>query len=167
MFTEFVGLSQDVANLIEGRRTDPTDSKNDILRKLLVSPLGDRGSADEMTVEIGQGVQLIVGEKLYLFLSKEAKAQRRSDGLAEVRADGIYVDGEKIRPSKGSAIHPAMVKFQHRANHVDRDGRPVSLNAYRQWHVVRKGDLVPLVDLKDPALARTRGRKVDVEALLA
>jgi hypothetical protein len=102
-----------------------------------------------------------------LFLSKEAKSARKYDGIAEVGADGIYVEGKKVTPSKGSAIHPAMVQFQRKANHVRTDGSPVSLSAYRQWHVVRLGDLVPLDDLKDPALARTRGRKVDVEALLA
>jgi hypothetical protein len=53
MFTEFMGLSQDVANLIEARRTDPTESKNDIVRKLL-SPTAAAGeSFPEITLEIG------------------------------------------------------------------------------------------------------------------
>ena len=171
MFTEYVGLGQDVASHIEALRERSSETKNDILRRVL----GIGAEAKQMTqnsapIDFGQGVHLPVGEKLYLYLSKPSNAGQKPDGVAEVGPDGLYLDGQKITPSRGSSIAPAMQAVQVRSNHVNGEGKLVSLSAYRQWHVVRDGKMVPLDRLKDPNQRRHRTAKasiVDVAALLA
>ena len=171
IFPEYVGLTQQVACLIELHRVDLTETKNDILLRII-----PRGHVQEakptqpQEIDFGQGIRLPVGEKLYLYLSKPNDSTQKPDGTAYTKADGLYVDDKKITPSRGSLIAPAMHLFQQRLGHFDSKGKPVSLSAYRQWHVVRNGSLVSLDELKDPKLARRRATKagaVDVQALLA
>lgn len=170
MFVGYVGLSQRVASKIESYRAHDQETKDDILWRIL----GDSKEAYEegqlITFDFGQGVKLPVGEKLYLYLSKPNSAAQKSDGVAEVRADGLYLDNERIMPSHGSVLAPAMHAIQQRVGHHNSEGKLVSLSAYRQWHVIRDDKLVSLDDLKDPAQKRRRtpkAGKVDVEALLA
>jgi hypothetical protein len=47
---------------------------------------------------------------------------------------------------------------QEKINHRNEAGKIISLSAWRQWHVERGGQLIPVLELKDPALARKRGR---------
>jgi hypothetical protein len=154
MYDEFVGITQHVGYLIERNRITPGETKCEILARIL----GDSDSADPKDnpkgLDLGEGVRLSAGEKLYLFLYKK---QNKEDATAEVKEDGLlYMDGQKIVPSKGSVIQPAMQIVQKRLNHRNKDGQLVSLSAWRQWHVVRDGKLVRLFDLKDPALAKRR-----------
>lgn len=60
-----------------------------------------------------------------------------------------------------------MLIFQQRAVKDGRAEKVVSLNAWLKWHVLRDDRLVPLYELKDPALARKRGPPVDVDKLFA
>ena len=111
-----------------------------------------------------------VGERLYLYLSKPNGVDQKPDGVAEVKADGLFLEGKRVTPSRGSSIAPAMHTIQERSNHVNNEGKLVSLSAYRQWHVVRDGKMVALDRLKDPDQRRRRTPKaspVDVDALLA
>ena len=117
------------------------------------------------TVMLGQGVTAHVGEKLYLFLDEQAKKSRKPHGVAEVRADGLYVEGKKVSASRRSYITPAMRIFQDKLGHTNADGAMVSLNAYLKWHVLRDDKLVSLKDLKNPALARKRGQGLTPEQL--
>lgn len=171
MFAEYVGLAQDVANHIEALRERGSETKSDILRRVLgVGPETKRATENSVPVDFGQGVHLSVGEKLYLYLSKPNNKSQKPDGVAEVKPDGLYLDGQKVMPSRGSSIAPAMQAVQTRLNHVNGEGKLVSLSAYRQWHVVRDGKMVPLDHLKDPSQRRRRTPKastVDVAALLA
>jgi hypothetical protein len=108
--------------------------------------------AEPKAVDFGQGVVLEVGEKPVLII------KGRHATTADVRADGLYLDGVRVQPSRGSVIQPAMQMVQRRIGHVHADGSPISLSPYRQWHVWRDGALVPLGDLKDPDKARHRKR---------
>ncbi len=171
IFPEYVGLSQEVACMIEAHRFDPDETKNDILLRIITKkPLKFEGPAQPPLVDLGQGVRLPVGEKLYLYLSKPNDCSQKPHGIAEIKADGLYVENKKILPSRGSSIAPAMHLYQWRHGHMNSGGKLKSLSAYRQWYVIRDGSLIPLEELKDPKLARKRTTKaasVDVSALLA
>jgi hypothetical protein len=157
MITKYVGLTAEASALIESRRSRPDQAEWEIIVEALKpATLPPKGSLD-----LGQGVILMAGQTLYLFLSEGSKRARKPDGTAEVRADGLYVDGQKIKPSRGSPLQPAMQIFQNRSNHV------VSLSSWRQWHVLREKRFIPLVELKDPAQARRRGAPIDTDKLLA
>jgi hypothetical protein len=101
---------------------------------------------------------LHVGEKPILFLSQAAKRSRTPDAVAEVKADGFYLDGKKVRARKGNPLQSAMKLIQERRNHRNHKGELISLSAWRQWHVVRDGKLCSILELKDPNLAHRRGR---------
>lgn len=173
MFSEFVGLTQDVASFIERNRMSPSETKNEILKRMFIwsDELREAPASDETpTFDFGQGVRLPIGEVLYLYLSKPDSVDQKPDGVARLRKDGLYIDEVRVEPSRGSVIAPAMHMVQRRLGHLDDKGKPVSLSAYRQWHVVREGKLIALDQLKSPALRRRRtskASKVDVEALLA
>ena len=157
MIVKYVGLTAEAAALIEGRRSRPDQAEWEII----VEALKSQSLPPHEIFDLGQGVELNAGEPLYLFLNEQSKKAKKPDGIAEVRADGIYVEGRKVEPSRGSPLQPAMQIFQRRANHR------VSLSSWRQWHVRRENRLIPLVELKDPALARRRGQPIDADALLA
>ena len=72
------------------------------------------------------------------------------------------MDGRRVERSRGSEITPAMRIVQERVGHRAFE-EIISLNAFLKWHVVRGGQLVQLQDLKDPALARKRGRSMTSE----
>jgi hypothetical protein len=112
--------------------------------------------------DLGQGVIVYVGERLALFLDEKSKKARRPAGIAEVRRDGLYVDGRRVKRSRGSEITPAMRIVQERVGHR-AFGKIISLNAFLKWHIVRGGQLVRLEDLKDPTKARKRGRGMTAE----
>jgi hypothetical protein len=164
-FVEYMGITRDVSNLIEAHRSTQSETKNDILSRILVAytngrtnrPTQERNIKNPLTLDIGQGAKLVVGEKMYLFLNEQAKRERSPDGIADVRADGVYVDEVLVKRKKRSYLQPAMEIFQQRLGHYNDSGKLISLNAWLKWHVVRDGKLVCLKDLKDPLLARTRG----------
>lgn len=157
MIIKYVGITKEASGLIEHLRQSPDETESDIIVRAL-SPLRKSESpTSPKYLEIGQGVKLRVGEKVMLFLSEDAKRSSAPDAVAEAHEDGLYTDGEKVQPSKGSVLQPAMKRAQERKNHRNKLGDLISLSAYRQWHVVRDGKFVPVSELKDPALARKRG----------
>jgi hypothetical protein len=165
-YSEFIGLSPRAASLIEAHRLSPDETKDEILIRVLSalprnwpSQKGPSMSGGAATMlDLGQGARVAVGEKLYLFLSEEAKKANKPDGIADVRTNGLAIDGKLIPASKTSYIHPAMVEVQKKKHHRNAKGEIISLSAWRQWYVLRENRLVRLNELKDPALARTRGR---------
>ena len=166
MFSEFVGITQEVASSIESRRLDPTETKNDILRRIL--ELCDPTACDQPVpnIDLGQGVEVAVGESLYLYLRKPKSPKHQPDGIAEVRGDGLYIDSEKVQPSKGSVVTPAMHIFQRRQGHFNPAGNLISLSAYRQFYIKKDGRLVRLDDLKDPQKARHRRSNIAMMELI-
>lgn len=159
MYSKFVGISQEVASLIEARRLNARETENDILLRVLSEQTG-AADDDASYYAIGQGARLKVGELMYLFLTEQSKKEHKPHGIAVVKEDGIYVDGRRVEPSRGSAIHPAMQYFQAKNNHRNDKGELVSMSAWRQWYVIRNSKLVQLGELKEPSLARRRGRRV-------
>lgn len=158
-FVEFAGLTQEAALLIEGRRLSPNETKSDIIVRVLVSTRSSEiPSVVEPTLDLGQGAHVRVGETLYLFLSEQSKRLKHPEGQAEVRQDGLYVNGKRVKPSKGSAHHAAMKQVQEKRNHRNEKGELISLSAWRQWHVEREGKMVSLEALKSPDLAHRRSR---------
>lgn len=158
-FVEFAGLPQEAASLGEGRRLSPSETKSDIIVRVLSSNYPpERPKAVEPTLDLGQGVHLKVGETIHLFFSEQSKRLRHSEGQAEVRADGLYMNGKRVKPSRGSAHHAAMKQVQEKRNHRNEKGDLISLSAWRQWHVERAGRMVPPDTLKSPDLAHRRSR---------
>ena len=158
-FVEFAGLTREAALLIEGRRLSPSETKSDIIvRVLSLSHQPEPTKTIEPTLDLGQGVRLKVGEVIYLFLSEQSKRLRHPEGQAEVRADGLYVNGKRVKPSRGSAHHTAMKQVQEKRNHRNEKGELISLSAWRQWHVEREGNMISLDALKSPDLAHRRSR---------
>jgi hypothetical protein len=170
MFAEYVGLEQDVASHIEARRQSPSETKSDILRRIFREwPEARNADASSPFLDFGQGVRLPAGERLYLYLTKPNSVGQMPDGAAEVRPDGLYLDGRRISPSRGSLVTPAMKEIQRKLAHVNSKGELIMLNAYQHWYVIRGGKLVTIDTLKDPEKRRTRAPKtsaVDVDALL-
>ena len=159
MIVEYAGLTKEASSLIERFRSSPDETKADIIVRVL-SPFlsGSPSNASAEFFDVGQGARLNVGEHPVLYLSEDAKRLRKPDAIAEVRKDGFYLDGQKIAPSKGSVLQPAMRRVQEGKNHRNNQGEIIALSAWRQWHVERDGKLCSLLELKDPALARKRGR---------
>ncbi len=155
MFSEYVGITQDVASLIESYRDNNTETKSDILARILRKETSPDKGNNHNYLDIGQGAKLPVGQTIFLFLDLSSKKSGKYDGKAYVKEDGLYVDGVKVTPSRGSYIQPAMALFQ------EKKGKVTSLSAWRQWHIIVDNKYVPLLELKDPALARTRGRSAD------
>jgi hypothetical protein len=155
MYAKYIGVTAETAALIEARRKGPEQSENDIIRGVL----RPAAPPTDLTIpyDLGQGVTAYVGETLFLFLDEHAKKARKPAGVAEIRKDGMYVDGRRVERSRGSEITPAMRIIQERVGH--RSGKHIiSLNAFLKWHVLRDGQIVCLSDLKDPSKARKRGR---------
>lgn len=176
IFGEFIGITQDVSTLIEQRRVSPGESKNQILRRELSRPLPASRPVPRPAAapalssdffDFGQGAKVPMGERLFLFLSEDAKRNAKPDGVAEVRHEGLFVDGRRVDPSHGSVLHPAMQHFQRRHGHLNEKGELISLSAWRQWHVLRDRKWVQLLELKDPALAKRRGRTLRGRLTLA
>lgn len=167
MFTKYVGLTAEASALIEQRRARPDQTESDIIVETLRLPGSGGGGASVGSngpmLDLGQGVRLRAGERLYLFLNEQTKKTKKPDGLASVgeMGDGLYVEGKRVKNSRGTPLAAAMHIFQQ------RQGKLTSLSAWRQWHVLRGDRFVALVELKDPELAHRRGRPVDVDALLA
>jgi hypothetical protein len=154
MFAVFEGLTQEAITAIERFRKSPEESRSDIIVRALEGEGSKQGVLD-----LGEGVKLEWGERPMLFLTTAAKRKGRPDAIAEVRPDGFYLNGEKIKPSKrGNPLDPAMKAVQAQKNHRNDKGEIISLSAWRQWHVRRDGKLISLLELKDPTLAHTRGR---------
>ena len=169
IYPEYAGLSQKVASLIEAERIGAEETKDDILWRVLSGLNEHDGSEEPSFFSLGQGIEVPVGERLYLFLTKPRNASQKPDGIAEIRSDGLYLSDSKVEPSHGSVLAPAMQAIQKEVGHYNDKGALISLSAYRQWYVVRGGELIPLDQLKDPKLKRTRTSKtakVDVSALL-
>jgi hypothetical protein len=162
---KYVGLTAEASALIEGRRSRPDQTESEII----VEALRPVVQAVRAIFDLGQGVRLPAGERLFLFLNEQSKKAKKPDGAAAVgpNADGLYVNGLGVEHSRGSPLAAAMLIFQKRAVEEGRADKVVSLSAWRQWHVLREGRFVPLVELKDPALARRRGAPVDVDKLFA
>ncbi len=159
VFAEYIGFSAEASALIEQFRQSPIESKSDILVRVLSGLKGQTAHVDSTEFfDLGQGARLRIGEKPMLFLTEEAKRGRQPDASAEIRKNGFYLDGKKILASRGNPLQPAMKLVQERKNHRNDKGELISLSAWRQWHVVRDGKLVSMLELKDPALAHRRGR---------
>jgi hypothetical protein len=163
MYAEYAGLTHEAVTLIERLRKFPSESKSDILIRVLaqlidLSPNVGVAPVEAKRFNLGQGASLKVGEKIFLYLSKAAKRADRPDGIAEVGADGLHMDGHRVRASRGNPLQAAMRAIQEKKGHRNEVGQIISLSAWRQWHVIRDGKLVPVFELKDPALAHTRSR---------
>jgi hypothetical protein len=165
---EYVGLNHEALSLIEGFRQAPTETRCDIIIRcfsLLQEREAESTSAPiDAWFDLGEGARVRVGEKLFLYLSKKDAAHRgHPDAVIDVRADGLYMEGKKLPLSRrGNSLDPAMKLIQERKNHRNEKGELVSLSAWRQWFVIRDGKLISMLELKDPALARTRGRYLDL-----
>jgi hypothetical protein len=159
---EYIGLNKAQSTLIECHRRSPAETKSEIIERVMsaMRPAGQSrpiASADGW-FDLGQGARLHVGEKPLLFLSEGAKRRRSPDAVAEIRSDGFYMDGKKVAPSNGSVLQPSMKIVQERKGYRNSKGEIISLSAWRQWHVLRDGKLLSMLELKDPNLARKRGR---------
>jgi len=155
---EFVGLTREVGALIEHFRRAPGETRGDIIARVLSSHRPPEHVGSDAFLDLGQGAQAHVGEKLFLFLSRDAKRKKRPDAEAEAREDGLYIAGDKVNAPRGTHLHAAMRLIQERKNHRNAKGEIIQLSAFRQWHVVRGGELVPVGEIKVPALTRRRGR---------
>lgn len=165
---EFAGLTAEAVRLIEGLRQSPDDTKSSILVRALtplqkvVKPAKPAAPGREY-IDYKEGIHLYVGEKVFLFLSRGAKYEGKPDAEAEIRKDGLYMGGKRIEPSHGRPFQPAMEIVQTKKKHFSKtNGGTVSLSAIRKWCVFRDGKFISLEELKDPALKRTRGQKMDL-----
>lgn len=171
MFVKFVGLTAEAAQAVELKRKSAAELESDIIER----ELGQRESAfratalteSQNTLDLGQGINLRIGETIHLFLSKSDALNGRPAGSAIVTADGLEVDGTVFAKERGSYVQKPMQCYQERHSHRGADGKLVPLSAYRQWHVHRDGKLIPLEELKDPSQARHRRSTVQMNDRLS
>ena len=157
-FVEYIGFRREDSTLVERFRRDASETKIDIITRVLASLLPSEDAREVEFIDVGQGAKVRVGERVLLFLPGSVKRAADPDAVAEARRDGLYMEGTKIEATRGSQLHAAMRVVQGRKGHRNEKGEIVQLSAFRQWHVVREGKLVPVLELKDPALAHRRGR---------
>jgi hypothetical protein len=160
VIVEYAGLTHQAANLIESFRESPSETTCDIIVRVLGklrAPVKTR-SAGSLGLDLGQGAFLEEGETILLFLSEKAKKDGRPDAEAEVRHGALFLFGKKVKPSKGSLLQPAMTQVLKKQNRRNEKGEIISLNAWRQWYVVRNNQLIATGELRDQALTRKRGR---------
>ncbi len=158
-YSEFIGISPRTSALIETFRRSPDEPKDEIIERALSGIARETGSEHTKIpgmLDLGEGAQAVVGERLYLFLSKAAKEAGKPDGVALVGSTAISM-GAQVFPQRYGFLHAAMKAVQTKLKHVNGKGEVISLSAWRQWHVQRGDKLVPVVDLKNPALAKRRG----------
>jgi hypothetical protein len=159
---EFMGLTREAASLIESFRVSANETRLEIAVRVL---RGLRGhEVKKIGLDLGQGALLGEGEKIYLFLNEERKAEfirsgRDPHGVAQARGGALYIDGERVEPSKGSWLQPAMRKVQEKIGHQNARGELKSLDAWRQWYVLRD-TLIATGELRDQNQVRKRGRVV-------
>lgn len=160
VFVEYAGLTQETAALVEHFRKSPEETKSEIIFRILSPLRAPTSPVGAKVLDLGQGAKLFDGEELLLFLSEEAKRARTPHAVATVKSGEFFMDGKRVQPSNRSVLQPAMHLVQDKLGHRNDKGEIISLSAWRQWHVVRKGQLISMVELKDPSLARKRGRTV-------
>lgn len=161
--TKFVGLTAEAALAVELHRQSAKETESDIISRVMGSQ-NKASAGEEATVkpsgepklDIGQGISLVVGETLYLFLSKSDALRNRPAKAARVTPAGIELDGRLFSPERGSYVHKPMRYVQEQLGHTGANGQPTSLSAYRQWHAMRDDKMVSLESLKDPEKARRR-----------
>ena len=134
VFSEFIGITQSTAALIERHRTSPDQTKNDILSNVLAHrepscPANDFG--DPATLDIGEGVRLFVGEKLHLYLSQQTKKARTPDAEGTVGDTAVMMDGTAY-PKRHGFLNEMMKRVQARRKHVNNSGEIVSLSAFTE-----------------------------------
>jgi hypothetical protein len=103
------------------------------------------------------------GEPIVLKLS--SKYADRPLPTGEFRGGDFFMRGKKIVAKRSSVLQTAMQMFQEEVGDLAVNGGLVARNTYRQWYVYRDGKLIRLADLKDPALAHTRGQAITLEDL--
>ncbi|WP_394761220.1 hypothetical protein [Phenylobacterium sp.] len=169
MYVKYAGLTADAAEALERYRASPSETESDIIiRKLgrpeqgsIARPESRPASPGGAQLDLGQGIQLRVGETAYLYLSKTDMLRDEIAATALVTDNGLRMNGRVYGKFHGSYVQQPMKEIQRRLKHVNNQGKLISLSAYRQWYVLRDRTLVPIESLKNAALARTRLRAVD------
>jgi hypothetical protein len=145
MYSKFVGITAETAALIEQYREHPQESEDEIIRRKLTSRKAIEGGCD-----LGKGAMLYEGEKLYFFRNKQSRAAGKPEAVAESKHGNLFLYGERIQPSKGSLVAPALSLVQARLNDKNAKGQFISLDAWKYWFVSRGGKLIEVGDLRDP-----------------
>ncbi len=171
MSAKSVEISTKTAALIEGFRDNLFQSEDDIIGAALerlretetregrIEPF--ETAAGKTGCDLGMGVVLAEGEKLYLFRYKASLGSLEPDGTATARGGRLYVEGEEVAPSKGSLVQPAL-RLLHRRRRIG--GAPaIPHKAWEQWHVHRDGRFVPVADLRTPESISRRDRDPGID----
>ena len=153
-----VSLSAATIQLIESKRQNADESVDNILGRAL-GPAAKQVPEHPSTrprFNLGKGVWLDEGEKLFFFRYKSSLASEAPEATAEIKNGKFMMYGRSIPKSKGSYLQPAMNLYQMRSGDVAENGKPTSLDAWRQWYVVRGGKFIRTADLRDPNLVAKR-----------
>jgi hypothetical protein len=170
MISKYIGISPETAALIEGYRIRPDESEDDIIKRTLspsaaasapaaataVAP--SQHQAAKVGCDLGKGALLADGEKLFLFRWKQSRERMQPDAVAVAKGGDLYLYDERVAPSKGSYLHPALRLFQVRNNDKNEKGEYISLDAWLYWFVNRSGEFIRASDLRDPTQITRRGR---------
>ena len=165
---KYVALDSAAAAVIERFREGPLEHEYEIIQRMGRKAAGSKSGpqVDGPDVlpgtgcDIGDGVILENGEKMYCFRYKGSLLAKKPEGIAIVKARSLYIDGQRIEPSKGSLVQPALQFVQKKLNDLSPTGDGfVSLNAWEHWYVQRVGRLVMVGSLRTPNRVGRRTRK--------
>lgn len=101
--------------------------------------------------DLGKGVVLRDGEKMFCFRYKSSLKAHKPEGVAEARNGRLFIEGQEVRPSKGSLVQPALKVIQRKLHDISpTSGELTSLDAWEYWYVERAGKFVRVGNLRDP-----------------
>jgi hypothetical protein len=106
---------------------------------------------DSVGCDLGKGVVLQEGEKMFCFRYRSSLRAHKPEGVAEARNGRLFIEGQEVRPSKGSLVQPALKVIQRKLRDISpTTGELISLDAWDYWYVERAGNFVRVGDLRDP-----------------
>jgi hypothetical protein len=167
MYAKFIGISAETAATIERARIHPEESEDQILARVLgtKAPTTKSPPPVRRRFKLGFGAWLDEGEQLFFFRSKESYDKGKAEAVAAIIDSAFVLYGAEIQPSRGSYLQPAMQLVQRKLRDFNEQGKLISLDAWKYWHVVRQGKFVPVSTLRDPNLVvrRKRIKYVDLD----
>ncbi|HEX3884842.1 MAG TPA: hypothetical protein VHW66_19470 [Stellaceae bacterium] len=159
MFTKYVGLTADTAELVERLRATPTETEDDIIRRALTGLGSARSGVARVDYvvgcDLGSGVSLAQNERIQCYIRTGDMTQREFDGFAVARNGGLFIGNDRVVPQRGAWLQAALKIVQRKIGHVSAAGGLVSLDAWEHWFVIRDGKQLRLGDLR----VRTRIRR--------
>jgi len=168
MIVKYAGLTAETSEMLEQFRSSPKQTDDELIRYVCQSLTAERmpkrraaTASLEQGCDLGSGVVLGEGERVYCFLYRDSLDAQKPEGIAIAQGGALYIDGQKVERSKGSLVQPALQIVQRRVSHVSpTTGNLVCRDAWEAWYAQREGRLLRVGDLRPKHRIARRHRKL-------